>query len=533
MTDIYTWSTTAADNDDADSGINWAEFQDPDTVNNSARVMMARVATWRDDLLPKRTSAGSANAYTVTAEAVPSSYSSDFVIWFIADKTNTGSATLAPTGPGGTLAAKPLRAKASTALAAGEVQANTIVGAYYRSATDEFLIVNSGFHANALLPSVASAYAVGLKVGMWFDYGGSTLPAGFLWADGSAVSRTTYAELFSVYSTTHGSGNGSTTFNVPDLRGRATFGKDNMGGSTAGRITSTITGITGTTLGDAGGVQTVTIGQTHLPNISLSSSNLSLSGSETNLVRNLVPNEVARGISNPTGECWSDNTTFSTTDLGISGTVPLGGSGTALTNMPPALICNKIILALPAVANASALGTNGVPYVFDSATSAADPGAGQLRLNNATLASATAMYISETGANAEPLGAYLNTFDDSMAVVKGRLHFYKIGAVGTFAIYSLTGSVTDSGDYKTLTLSHITSNGTFSDGDDISLLYYANGGDEVPTYTVSTLPTSGPNIAIASDGRKNGEGGGSGTGVLCFRISTSWFACDTGAAVAA
>jgi microcystin-dependent protein len=530
MTDIYTWSTTAGDNDDADSGINWAEFQDPDTVNNSARTMMSRIASLRDDLLPKRTSAGSTNAYTVTAAAAPSSYASDFVIWFVADKTNSGAATLIPNA----LAAKPLRAKASTALAAGEIQANTIVGAYYRFATDEFLIVNSGFHANALLPSVASAYAVGLKVGMWVDYGGVTLPAGFLWANGAAVSRTTYAELFSIYGTTFGVGDGSTTFNVVDLRERTTFGKGDMGGvASPGRITNAGSGITGTTLGSAGGAQTVTLSALNMPDMSISISDPGHQHTYTRYQQTAVTDggsTFTQTMRTPGTESTGSATTGITASIN---TAARGGAQTAVNKMPPALICNKIILALPAAANAAALGTNGVPYTFDSATSAADPGAGKLRLNNAALNSATAMYISETGANAEPLGPYLDTFDDSMATIKGRLHIYKIGAVGTFGIYSLTGSVTDSGDYKSLTLSHITSNGSFSAGDDISLLYYGNGGDEVPTYTVAGLPTSGPNIAIASDGRKNGEGGGLGTGVLCFRISTNWFAADTGATVAA
>ena len=44
MADIYDWSVIAADNDDADAAINWMEGQFPDTVNNSARQMMARIA---------------------------------------------------------------------------------------------------------------------------------------------------------------------------------------------------------------------------------------------------------------------------------------------------------------------------------------------------------------------------------------------------------------------------------------------------------------------------------------------------------
>jgi microcystin-dependent protein len=55
-------------------------------------------------------------------------------------------------------------------------------------------------------------------------FAGSTAPNGYLIADGSAVSRTTYATLFAVIGTTYGTGDGSTTFNLPDLRGRTAVG---------------------------------------------------------------------------------------------------------------------------------------------------------------------------------------------------------------------------------------------------------------------------------------------------------------------
>jgi hypothetical protein len=552
MTDIYTWSTTAGDNDDADSGINWAEFQDPDTVNNSARTMMARIASLRDDLLPKRTSAGSTNAYTVTAAAAPSSYASDFVIWFVADKTNSGTATLAPNA----LAAKPLRAKASTALAAGEIQANTIVGAYYRSATDEFLIVNSGFHANALLPSVASAYAVGMKAGMSAVWRGYSLPAGFLWEDGSAVLRASYPEMatnlycgdslnataphgYRATTNVNPSANRSTSGNyivLPDSRGKADFGRTDMGGSDAANITSAGSGIVGTTLGATGGAQTVTLTALNMPNMSIS---ISDPGHGHVYVRyqQLAVVDFGSGATQTWRTPGNESTTSSTTGITASiNTDARGGAQTAVNKMPPALICNKIILALPAAANAAALGTNGVPYTFDSATSAADPGAGKLRLNNAALASATAMYISETGANAEPLGPYISTWDDSPTSTKGELYIYKIGAVGTFAIFQISGSNTDNGDYQTVNVTHVTGNGTFSDGDRLSVLFYRTANTNIaPTYTVAGLPavaTAGQ-FAFASNGRKNGEGGGLGTGVICFYDGTAWRACDTGATVAA
>lgn len=60
--------------------------------------------------------------------------------------------------------------------------------------------------------------------GFIFPYAGGGTPPGFLLCDGSAVSRTTYARLFAVIGTTYGAGDGSTTFNLPDSRGRAFIG---------------------------------------------------------------------------------------------------------------------------------------------------------------------------------------------------------------------------------------------------------------------------------------------------------------------
>lgn len=64
-------------------------------------------------------------------------------------------------------------------------------------------------------------------------------PSGYLYCNGQAVSRTTYAALFAVIGTTYGVGDGSTTFNVPDMRGRFPLGQDDMGGSSANRVVDT------------------------------------------------------------------------------------------------------------------------------------------------------------------------------------------------------------------------------------------------------------------------------------------------------
>lgn len=83
-------------------------------------------------------------------------------------------------------------------------------------------------------------------VGSILMYGGANAPLGYLICDGSAVSRTTYADLFAILSTTYGSGDGSTTFNLPDLRqrfplGKAASGTGNALGGTGGAIDHTHT----------------------------------------------------------------------------------------------------------------------------------------------------------------------------------------------------------------------------------------------------------------------------------------------------
>jgi len=78
----------------------------------------------------------------------------------------------------------------------------------------------------------------------WSD---SSVPSGFLECNGAAVSRSTYADLFAIVGTTYGSGDGSTTFNVPDLQDNVAVGKSGTKNlaSTGGANTVTATGNVG------------------------------------------------------------------------------------------------------------------------------------------------------------------------------------------------------------------------------------------------------------------------------------------------
>ena len=71
----------------------------------------------------------------------------------------------------------------------------------------------------------APGAAAAAPVGAVSAYAGSAAPTGWLLCDGTAVSRTTYVDLFGIVGTTYGVGDGATTFNLPDLRGRVAVGK--------------------------------------------------------------------------------------------------------------------------------------------------------------------------------------------------------------------------------------------------------------------------------------------------------------------
>lgn len=80
-----------------------------------------------------------------------------------------------------------------------------------------------------------------LPAGSLVDFAGSAAPAGWLMCDGSEISRTVYAQLFASISTTYGAGDGTTTFNLPDFRGRFARYNDDMGVAPAFRDITTKT----------------------------------------------------------------------------------------------------------------------------------------------------------------------------------------------------------------------------------------------------------------------------------------------------
>jgi phage-related tail fiber protein len=121
------------------------------------------------------------------------------------------------------------------------------------AAADEFEVNQGGASRKLTLAQIA---ALLIPPGTPLPFAGATAPTGFLLCDGAAVSRTTYAALFTAISTVYGAGDGSTTFNLPDYRGAILMG--------AGQGT----GLNNRTLGDvmvlgeldsiAGAIETIT-----------------------------------------------------------------------------------------------------------------------------------------------------------------------------------------------------------------------------------------------------------------------------------
>jgi microcystin-dependent protein len=99
----------------------------------------------------------------------------------------------------------------------------------------------------------------GVPAGSLTMYAGATAPSGWLLCNGASVSRATYSTLFGIVGSTYGGGDGSSTFNLPDFRGRAPIGAGTGAGSSTGAFTTgapTGTALDARTLGTWGGAQT-------------------------------------------------------------------------------------------------------------------------------------------------------------------------------------------------------------------------------------------------------------------------------------
>jgi microcystin-dependent protein len=224
MAGLIHFSQDAASNDVGAPPINWREGQPSNSVNNSARELMAALANWHADVT------GSILA-TVGASTIAIATDNDQPLVAVIDGIARGAVVRATGEPLGPQDLRP--------------------GRIYRS------IWNPTLNRHTIVaPTIAQPGTIIL-------HAGATPPPGYVPCDGRILSRTDYAALFSAIGTTHGS-TGATDFRVPDMRGRAPFCVDAFaGGTAAGRLTNA-GGLDGD-LGDVGGAETVTLTDAQMP----------------------------------------------------------------------------------------------------------------------------------------------------------------------------------------------------------------------------------------------------------------------------
>jgi microcystin-dependent protein len=131
------------------------------------------------------------------------------------------------------------------------------------SASPELLVVSPTAPTNTNViwadTTVAGTINSFIPSGAMMPFAGATSPTGWLLCYGQTLVRASYPDLFAVVGTTYNTGGeAGTDFRLPDLRGRTVAGQDNMGGTAASRLTSTVL-TASDTLGATGGTQTHTL----------------------------------------------------------------------------------------------------------------------------------------------------------------------------------------------------------------------------------------------------------------------------------
>jgi microcystin-dependent protein len=231
--------------------------------------------------------AGTANTYTASLTPAITAYTAGMIVNIKINTANTGASTINLNS----LGVKDIKLLGGIALVGDEMPTNMLAELNYDGT--QFILLN---------PSHGATTPTGTVV----DFAGATPPANWLMCDGSALSRITYAALFSVIGTSWGIGDGSSTFNIPDVRGRTAIGS------------GTGSGLTARTLGQTGGEETHLLTIPEMP-----AHTHSYSGG-------IVPNVLSSGGGHPQPE-EVGQTTGST------------GGGGAHNNMQPFAVFNKII----------------------------------------------------------------------------------------------------------------------------------------------------------------------------------------------
>jgi len=140
---------------------------------------------------------------------------------------------------------------------------------------------------------------------------------------------------------------------------------------------------------------------------------------------------------------------------------------------------------LTTVADFLPAGGDSAMFQYSTTTADADPGAGKFRLNNATISSATIMYIDDLEFNGTDVSAWVQSWDDVTGndTNRGRIRISKANTLDTWMVFKVTGAITDATGYSKISLVYIDSAGTFANDDKVFVSFVSSGEDgAIPGY---------------------------------------------------
>jgi hypothetical protein len=117
----------------------------------------------------------------------------------------------------------------------------------------------------------------------------------------------------------------------------------------------------------------------------------------------------------------------------------------------------------------------GYKFTFSTTTTDSDPGAGTVRMNNASFGSTTQLFIDNTDSGGNTVTTWLDSLDDSTAAVRGVLRFEKQDDPTIYREFQVTGSIVDGTGYRKITVTPLVSGGSWSNGIAINATFYRTG----------------------------------------------------------
>jgi microcystin-dependent protein len=224
---------------------------------------------------------------------------------------------------------------------------STSTGIFYDPARSAIAIVVNGTEVASFTPG-GFVGGGGVEIGSVFAFAGGLIPPGYVWCNGEAFSRSAFSTLFARIGTAYGPGDGSTTFNVPDLRGRTMVGLDILGGTMgdANRLTPVGTGRN--TLGGAFGTAEHTLTIPQMPGHGHPGSVTDSAGAHTHdYVDTTLPlGAVGPGFGGNFNITPVNKTTTSAGAHTHGVVVAIEGGGQPHLNVQPSIAMNFIIRAL-------------------------------------------------------------------------------------------------------------------------------------------------------------------------------------------